>query len=566
MMDTTAGLHYYTLYSVPFDKPENSGMRWNYSLVRLPSPSLDNVHVVQVTSSSNPSRGRLEINLRTNLDGYESSVSPDKPVILYAEVRSNQLPVVNVRVEAEIQGTNTAGIPVPGQQLRLLDSGTGDPDMFTGDGVYSRYFTRVQEEGRYTVTLRVSSSRDSPAWVETGSDKENLGEFTRISGGYSFRVSKLRRGSQDSFPPSRVLDLSVDVLTSTQQLEFSWTAPGDDYDEGKPTSYQLFCAEDPTSFYEGSAMYIELVESLSGVKPAGEQETHRIHVKALNKNLYYGILGVDDQGNAAPMSNIVKAYMPQPFVVQRSGQSVRENGQLREGLFNPFQVIKEPNKIIMYVVVGVVTVVIFTFLVVMMIMIVSRKLSRRNQSSRAADEDTFSKDNDLVRFSSVDLNINEKLPPYLPGPVTPYIEYIPDTNYCSYDKLIPGSKDSLPNQSMQTFMDPYTSTSAEKVYSPIYSKPVPRNQRAVTRPDTEQSPIKSILKKPREDGDGEADPPDLMDRGQPSPVNWKPFPPPTLPKPPLSLDITEHSRPEGSVRDLDIVAETSTKVRNCTQV
>ena len=34
-MDTTAGLHYYTIYNVPWDIPENIGMRWNYSLVRI---------------------------------------------------------------------------------------------------------------------------------------------------------------------------------------------------------------------------------------------------------------------------------------------------------------------------------------------------------------------------------------------------------------------------------------------------------------------------------------------------------------------------------------------------
>ena len=34
-------------------------------------------------------------------------------------------------------------------------------------------------------------------------------------------------------PPARILDLDVEVLTDSRQLEFSWTAPGEDFDQGK---------------------------------------------------------------------------------------------------------------------------------------------------------------------------------------------------------------------------------------------------------------------------------------------------------------------------------------------
>ena len=35
-------------------------------------------------------------------------------------------------------------------------------------------------------------------------------------------------------PPARILDLDVEVLTDSRQLEFSWTAPGEDFDQGEP--------------------------------------------------------------------------------------------------------------------------------------------------------------------------------------------------------------------------------------------------------------------------------------------------------------------------------------------
>ena len=43
----------------------------------------------------------------------------------------------------------------------------------------------------------------------------------------------------------RILDLSVTAITKTEELEFTWTSPGEDFDIGKPTSYQLFYAKNP---------------------------------------------------------------------------------------------------------------------------------------------------------------------------------------------------------------------------------------------------------------------------------------------------------------------------------
>ena len=43
----------------------------------------------------------------------------------------------------------------------------------------------------------------------------------------------------------RILDLSVNAITKTEELEFTWTIPGEDFDIGKPTSYQLFYAKNP---------------------------------------------------------------------------------------------------------------------------------------------------------------------------------------------------------------------------------------------------------------------------------------------------------------------------------
>ena len=50
----------------------------------------------------------------------------------------------------------------------------------------------------------------------------------------------------------RVMDLKVEV--EAEDLVFSWTSPGEDFDWGKPTSYQLFKVYIPPS-YQLSKVY-----------------------------------------------------------------------------------------------------------------------------------------------------------------------------------------------------------------------------------------------------------------------------------------------------------------------
>ena len=47
----------------------------------------------------------------------------------------------------------------------------------------------------------------------------------------------------------RILDLKVQTISKSDELEFTWTSPGDDFDIGKPTSYQLYYSKNPTVSY-----------------------------------------------------------------------------------------------------------------------------------------------------------------------------------------------------------------------------------------------------------------------------------------------------------------------------
>jgi len=398
MMDNKASLHIFSVYNVPFDTDTNIGMNWTYSLERLPSPQNLNSHIVQVTSGPRNPMEDIKINAWTNQDTHSIAVRPDRPIILYIEVKLNNIPIIDAQVIAEIRAINQSGFILPVAEVQLWDNGNGDPDIMPGDGIYSKYLSFVKFEGRYSIKVKVSNKKSRAFVYETSFEnnttaieQRKLGQFSRISKGNSFRIESIFKVTSNSFPPSRVMDLMVDVHTSNQQLEFSWTAPGDNYDEGKPTSYQLFYSNDPVRFFKHLKSSTDLVESFSAIREAGKREHHKIVVKEFNQNLFYALLAVDNEGNVGQISNVVKAYMPKPHVI---GHSVRSQDRLREGLFNPLKTAGEPNKVIMYVIVGIVAVVIFCFLVVMIVVLMLRKKSTGGSTSsdeQLSHHDTLSK-------------------------------------------------------------------------------------------------------------------------------------------------------------------------------
>ena len=279
-MDSEASAQHLSVYDVPFDQRPNVGHRWRYSLERLPAQDGGNAHVVQVTSRARPETPRLVVEAWTSAG--KDGVVDGAAVILYVGVWVGGVPVCGARVTGSLEGRGTGGLPLPSTTLQFMDSGAGDPDITEGDGVYSKYFSNLHGSSRYSLVVTVASTDESPAFTVTsgtqskGQARQNIGTFTRIVQADSFIVPALfSNWSLARVPPSRILDLSVSVVSSSQQLEFEWSAPGSDYDEGRPTSYLLYQSTDP-ALYTGTALPPSLlVESFSGVRGAGGSEAHR---------------------------------------------------------------------------------------------------------------------------------------------------------------------------------------------------------------------------------------------------------------------------------------------------
>ncbi|NXD06899.1 CLCA1 regulator, partial [Nothocercus nigrocapillus] len=181
------------------------------------------------------------------------------PIVIYAEVSQEFLPVLGATVIATIEKDGAAA-----ESLQLLDNGAG-ADTIKNDGIYSRYFTSFQSGQRYSLkvnargrntTVRLGRRQNRalyiPGYRENGkiqmnaprpefSDEEiqaQLGNFNRIATN-SF-VPTISPGTT-SFPPGRITDLQAYIENNA--IFLTWTAPGSVLDNGQADHYIIKTSE-----------------------------------------------------------------------------------------------------------------------------------------------------------------------------------------------------------------------------------------------------------------------------------------------------------------------------------
>uniref|UniRef100_A0A8C2D052 Chloride channel accessory 1 n=1 Tax=Cyprinus carpio TaxID=7962 RepID=A0A8C2D052_CYPCA len=268
-----------------------------------------------------------------------------KPMTVFAEVSQNYRPVINAEVWATLE-SETGSVHI----LQLLDNGAG-ADAFQGDGIYSRYFTKLVD-GRSSLKVRVknqdvqtrsaapkkSGAPYVPGYVVNGVVQLNppkppvseepleVGNFTRTATGESFEV-KLSGTPPPNFPPNRITDLSAEIQEDTVLL--SWTAPGEDLDQGTAKSYEIRWSFDldmlRNSFSNGH------VVNTAAVSPheAGSVEQHSFNLSFPIQNgttLFFAVQSEDEQNAKSETSNIAQAskilHGPKPPGVSNPGMNL----------------------------------------------------------------------------------------------------------------------------------------------------------------------------------------------------------------------------------------------------
>ncbi|XP_072276034.1 calcium-activated chloride channel regulator 1-like [Pyxicephalus adspersus] len=268
------------------------------------------------------------------------------PMVVYASVSQGLLPVKGANVTAIIE-------PVSGAPfvLELLDNGAG-ADIVKNDGVYSKYFTAFKNDGRHSLRVRVEGVKGRsrltlpqsralyvPGYVENGiitlnpsratvdDDGLDLGEFVRTASGGAFEVTNASLyQKEDIFKPEKISDLDAKIENGS--IHLSWTATGNDLDEGSASQYDLRMSTSPKDLrdsFDGSYQV-----NMTSVNPqlAGSKESFSfVPENVLISNgtiLYFALVAIDDASQKSDISNIAQAALFIPPTPEAASTSPTE--------------------------------------------------------------------------------------------------------------------------------------------------------------------------------------------------------------------------------------------------
>jgi Tol biopolymer transport system component len=106
----------------------------------------------------------------------------------------------------------------------------------------------------------------------------------------------------DTIPPARVTDLAA-VFATTTSIELTWTAPGDDSNDGRASEYDLRYAVAPIT--DETWDDAQRVESVPTPAPTGSPESYTIGDLELGTTYSFALKVVDDALNVSELSNVV---------------------------------------------------------------------------------------------------------------------------------------------------------------------------------------------------------------------------------------------------------------------
>ena len=315
--------------------PSEAGV-WSYSAQLTPAtlaPTVP-VHVAAYAAVTEASLPVVELEAWTSIQDTKpnpEAVSPP-PVLIYARVTEGGLAVVEADVVATVVTPDGESVEVV-----LRDSGLGYPDLAAEDGVYSGYFTQFSQlAGLYSVAVTVTNHHGRAGVRTPGQEVVSpvcglqyrraatvpALHFTRSTRAPSFFLAEGVRFSiqggvparPDLYPPRRITDLRVRTVADSELVEVSWTAPGDDLDQGTAASYQLRWSEDRrqlSQLFGAAQLWTEAAASSPQLlpSPAGTLEQLNLTVPRVNSALYVAVVAVDAAANTGAVSNIVPVFV-----------------------------------------------------------------------------------------------------------------------------------------------------------------------------------------------------------------------------------------------------------------
>ncbi|XP_007068840.2 calcium-activated chloride channel regulator 2 [Chelonia mydas] len=330
---------------------------WTYALMNTHlSPQALTMTVTSRAANSTIPAITVKAHMSSDRNEYPRSM------VVYARVSQGLSPILGANVTAIIKpGT---GDPII---LELLDNGAGS-DIVKNDGVYSRYIYSFSENGRYNLKVCVqrasktvrpypivpwSHSMYIPGYIENGKIQMNpprpsvisnediqtrVGGFSRTASGGSFIMSAVpTRPHNDVFPPCKIIDLHA--RTANDMIILSWTASGDDLDQGQAASYEIRTSESPLELRDNFDKAILVNTSDLTPQHAGYKEIFVFKPEAFATEnitiIYVAVRAIDKASLHSDVSNIAQAakfVLPMDYLTDNIEYSVSRIALLGFGL------------------------------------------------------------------------------------------------------------------------------------------------------------------------------------------------------------------------------------------
>ncbi|XP_035665433.1 calcium-activated chloride channel regulator 1-like [Branchiostoma floridae] len=352
--------------------------KWTYNITNNGPGNQD----ITIIATSNPVNNNEPITVTAQVSTVSLDYSSSRPTALkmFASVRKGYLPVLGAAVKVLIKKPDGQV-----EEITLLDNGAG-ADVTKNDGIYSRYFYNFTADGRYGVSVRADNTQGRAEYIVinntrgTGAlpmdpgtayvngsnvQREPLEQFQRMTTGGVFEVRGVPSGgaNTDMLPPSRVDDLKVvEVSYGNSTVTLSWTAQGDDFDQGGPARYveirygrhfeQLL--DNFTS--SASVNHSQVLQgSLTSPPEPGSAQTIVILVpdRGDNVTFVFAVRTCDEADNCGDRSNIVSANLeyidvpsPEPMTVNDTTPLTNSTELVTVNYTTPLATSAEPVKVI----------------------------------------------------------------------------------------------------------------------------------------------------------------------------------------------------------------------------
>ncbi|XP_046393825.1 calcium-activated chloride channel regulator 2-like [Ischnura elegans] len=336
----------------------NESGTWTYTIEKFPG----NPQPLYVQVTSTP-RSKVAPVIKARAWTSTKIVRPGtaEPVVIYVEVTKGNWPVVSARVEVTVRmwpandsysssssiGTHSYR---ESEQRRflLLDTGSGDPDVTKGDGIYSRYFVPPSYSGSsdlilYMLDITVTDDGNTAyTWqavqssLQTGSCCGSslrpealapLPSFQRMLPPVTLGVMK---GSSHGLgmtvplimdpPPSKVGDLRSEVLAAETRARLTWIAPGAHGDMGTVDSYEVRFSRNLATVADNFDAATPWEKGRPFPLAPGSDTSFTLdfvgETALLDTPLFFAIRAVSSKENSPIMfgrpSNVVRVLVPSP--------------------------------------------------------------------------------------------------------------------------------------------------------------------------------------------------------------------------------------------------------------